>query len=409
MAYRSTTVQMAARHCPAALDFYDARAPYSREHFQGGVAAHAVLEHLGRHAVPADRWQDEADRVVRGLVTEGRAFDGLPEPPMSPESAIAGRDVALSWLRDRGGSFPAGAQFELGLGLTVDGAACAYGPDAWYVAVLDVLFEEEEGDGEEWSARTIVVRDYKTAWDANQEDVGTLQMKGQALLALAHHPGFDAVRREIVNLRTGKVYAETTYLDGDGMDTVRRWRMDIAHAVSHADTRNPDGKRPARPGANCMGCAYLARCQPAQATLGTLADAPEEMAVELAVLEARRAAVIASLKAACAEGPISIPGGVVGFAPKSERVVRDGAVVVLAHRWFEVGDAETWDREHGQFLGLLQALRPGVTNMDAAVKALHPFDRADKAGGWKERRAALEAELLTLETVARFGVHKETP
>ena len=47
MVHRPTTLHLFSSACPHALDLWEARAPYDRDVFAAGTAAHAVLEVVG--------------------------------------------------------------------------------------------------------------------------------------------------------------------------------------------------------------------------------------------------------------------------------------------------------------------------------------------------------------------------
>lgn len=413
-AQRSTTLKMVGKHCPRVLDHYEANAPYDRSMFAAGIAAHAVLQIVGEQVVarkvdaPGDV-EAIADAVVHELVTKGRSFDGVPEPPMSVESAVAGRDLALAWLEEN--ELRADARYEFGAAVNARWQPVHYdAPDAYYRAVFDVLepmaVEDEESAGEGW-----VVRDYKSAWPTCEDELNTVQMRGQAALAAALHPDADFIRQEVVNLRTRRSWHRDIWLDDEGKALLARWRRDIDLAIAQAEHRGPDGNRPAAPGAGCVGCPYLLRCEPARAYMrDSVLDGVDRdgLALRFSVAHAFREELFALAKKACAEGEIDVHGGVVGFVPKSKREAVTDVHRVVAHAWFkvDVGGALAWDADHTDLLGLVQALKPGATAIDNVAKRLHPFTRGDTS--WKEARAALEQRALATVLTPEFGVHRVT-
>ncbi len=404
MSQRSTTLSMAARHCLRTLDHYEAGAPYDRSIFGAGIAAHAVLQAcVERPGAPVSALADE---VVRAITTVGRTFDGVPEPPIPIQRALEGRDLALAWLAEHG--IPEGARAEAGLAVDRDWKPCAYdSPDAWWRAAVDVVFEADYED-EDLAARGAVVRDWKSAWPTDAGELDTVQLRGQALLAVAHHPEADFVTRQVVNLRTGRLYESMLWLDDDGKNMLVTWRRDLDLAIAAAEHRGPDGTRPASPGAGCLGCPYLLRCEPARAHLrgGAIVEpTAEAIAIRLAVIEAARDELVTLAKAALEEGSVPVPGGVVGYIAKNVREPAEDATRGLAHAWFQPENPTTWDAQHGDVLGLLSALRPGVSSLENAAKVLHPFNRGDAA--WKQRREDLVDRLLTTRTITRFGIHKD--
>lgn len=402
MAYRSTTLQLAHRHCLRTLDHYEAKAPYDRSVFSAGIAAHAVLQEVANR--PGFDRVALADEVIRTLTTTGRAFDGEPEPPLPIERAIEGREIALAYLAEH--ELPEGARAEAGLAVDEGWQPVPYdSPTAHWKAAVDLVWEADYED-EDLAARGVVVRDWKSAWPTDAGELDTVQLKGQALVAIAHHPEADFVTRQVVNLRTHRLYEATLWLDEDGRATLDRWRKDLDLAIAAAKHRGPDGKRPAAPGAGCLGCPYLLRCDPARAHLrgGAITEpTADAIAVRLAVLEAARDQLVELAKVALSEYSVAVPGGMVGYVAKEQREPADRSAHALAHAWFRVADPVTWDAEHGELLGLLAALKPGVSALENAAKVLHPFTRGEP--GWKERREALVQALLATRTVTRFGVH----
>jgi len=237
------------------LDFAESGVFRDRELFQAGIAAHAILQAIGEAGQSADH-RAIAEGVVRTLVTEGRAFDGIPEPPMSPQQAADGRDIALRYLSNH--PMPEAARYEIGLAVDKNWKPIPYAsPDAYYKAAIDVLevIETEAEDG--YPICIVSPTDWKSAWPTDESEVETIQLRGQAALAWAHYPNATVLLRRAVNLRTGARYEAETIMDEDGAVAVAGWRADIAHAIAAAEVRGTDGRRPARPGSGCMGCPYL--------------------------------------------------------------------------------------------------------------------------------------------------------
>jgi hypothetical protein len=76
-----------------------------------------------------------------------------------------------------------------------------------------------------------------------------------------------------------------------------------------------------------------------------------------------------------------------------------GAVRLVAE-WLGVPEAEIVN--HERIVGLVKALKPGVTSLTNVAKVAHSHSRTDAT--WKEKREALLAALLTEETRSEFGV-----
>lgn len=415
-ALRSSTARLVGDYCPRALDHAEAGVPRDREVFQVGIAAHAVMESLcrvqkARGELGPDEGLEVATAVATDLVTTGRAFEGEPEPPMSPAAAAEGRDLALSAWAVHPASTADTA--ELGLEVDEDWRAVPYGSARGYWrAAIDLVGPAvlEDGDAE---YQGLHVTDYKSAWPTGAEELETIQLRGQALVALAHahrlgveHPAF--VRRRAINLRTRQAHESDLFLDDAGLAQLDTWRADVALVVAQARARGEDGLRPARPGARCLGCPYVLRCDPARAWLrGSLAEDADDvmLATRLAVADAIRQELWTWAREAAREGNIDIEGGTVGFVAKPKRATVDAAPTTLALAWFAPPAPGTWLAENGATVGLLRALDPSVTALERVAKALHPSGR-DKSA--MQARRDLVAACTTTLHAAEFGIHKST-
>jgi hypothetical protein len=405
---RSTSIRLMLDYCPRAVDHYDAGEPSDTAGFQYGVAAHAVLQALIEH--PDDDPAARAEAVVRELVTNGRSFYEHREPPMHPEAACAGRDVALDWLaRDLDGLCE-GWRAEVMLSVDRDWQPCDY-DRAWLHAVIDVVGPAEYDDGET-QASGVLVRDWKGSYQTEEADLGSLQQRIQALLVAAHHPGAAFLRRQVVSLRTAQTFSEDLWLDEAGQATLARWRRDIEHVAAQYHARDEAGRRPARPGACCGGCPYVLRCEEARDAIPLFwAGAPDVefadpavLAEHYAAMRAMSDAMAAILRRATSEVPIPVPGGSVGFTTRTTREAAPDGARALAAAWFNPADPAAWERDHADVLGLLQVLRPGASGIEAVGKILYPGKGASKMADFRERREALESATLTEKTGATFGV-----
>lgn len=411
--YRPTTLRLASRHCPRAVDFYDEGRPYFREHYAAGIAAHAVLEALGRAAVqerPASEQEAVVAAVCHQLTTQGRVFDGQPEPPLPQDAVMEGRDLALAWAAEH--PLSATAHYELGAGFATRPTwrHVGYGsPEARFRLILDVLDVVEEVD-EETSCWGLLVRDYKSAWSTDAAELDTIQMRAQACAAWAmgtgignplrlsaEVPALHFVRQEIVNLRTGQIFSRTLWMHagGEGQELLAAWRRDLEQTM---DTLDAMGRpRPARPGAGCMGCPWVIPCEPAQAFAEqALGGAEDERAVAqaFAVADAIRSALFDLAKAATEEAAVDIGGAVVGSVGLAGREPAPEAALLLLERWQAGG---------GDARGLMKAIghRLGLKAIEAAARALYSA-REDAP----QRDAIVES--LTRPVVRpRFGVHRE--
>jgi len=423
---RSTALQLATDRCPRAIDHLEADVPYDRSVYATGIAAHAVLEGLHRaqrergSAVLFEDAAAVAEAVVTRLVTQGRGFDGRPEAPLAPEAAAAGRDIALRWwgLPRESAAVPLDWRPEEALAMDAEGRAVPYGRDAWWRGICDLVGPVvEEAEDEYGGGVGVVVADYKSNWNAGPGWLDSIQAKGQALLALANAgrlgvlaPAF--VRRAVINLRTGQTHHADLWLVDDDADRVLAgWRRDLALAMAHADARGPDGRRIAAPGAGCLGCPYVLRCEDAaRAAVESPADIePAAVATAYAAAKAIADAWAVRAKAACDRDAIPVPGGSVGYAARPEREARPELPERLAEAWYRPPDPAMWRAENGATLSLLRALDLGASAVDRVATILWPGKGPRKVDGWRDLRTALADRCLATVAKPIFGVHRDRP
>lgn len=401
MSHRSTTLNLVSRRCPGALTHYENRVPYDRDLFQVGIAAHALLQ-----AAAENRGVDLsvlAEKVAHDLVTNGRSFDGEPEPPMRPADALSGVTLARRYLENHPLSETSSA--EIGMGVARDLVTPAPYAESYLRAILDVVdvIDEEQEDGYA-PMRVLVVQDWKSAWPTDASELDGIQLKIQGVIGLAHHPDVSMIRRVVTNLRTGQSYSDDTLLDDEGTATVEGWRNEIRLAIAQAEM----SPRPFSPGAGCSGCFYLTRCEAARAYLrGSMLDGtPEQLATRYAVASAVKDALVSTLKEMATEREIAYPaakvkgvevgGGYVGYATKTKTEATPEAAAALTEAWG--GEWTDKTRE------LVATMKPGSRQVDAVAKRVYP---SRKGTEWKAQRAALEAAALVKVTTSEFGIHRD--
>lgn len=413
--HRSTTLRLFDRHCPRALGFHEEGAPRDRDLFAAGIAAHAMLQAcvtdataMGR-TLTLDECERVCERVLRVLVSEGRSFDGVPEPPLAPTRVAEGRDIVMAYLERRPwdeGSLPLpDALVEAGLAMDAEGNAAKYGSGAArYQAAIDALDVYEGDDGTEWggTVKTATVWEYKSAWPTNAAELDTLQTRGHAVLVAAHHPDAEVIQRNVVNLRTGAIFTREMDLDDEGHQKLRRWRSDIFAACDAADRT-----RTARPGAGCDGCPWVTRCEDALTAWDT--DAPEDitdaqrMARSYVVAKAVADYLAKKLRGTTKVSQIEMPdGALVGYEDKLSRTPAPNAHRELAAHWFMVApsDMEAWSADNAEWLSLLSAHGVSTTGIRKAAKAMYPERDS------KEARAELENEVTEEVVKATFGIYR---
>lgn len=399
-AYHSTDLKLAASHCPRALTFQEEGVPRERRKFEAGIAAHAFLQEIGQltkecGAALPQQISERCDAVARGLLTNGRMFEGVLEPPLSSDAVFAGRDLAVAFAGSAGWSqVTPTADYEVGLAVDADRKPVPYdSPDARLAGILDMLdlrlLEDEDS-----SLRVLIVRDYKSAWSTSEADLETTQRKAQAVLAAAHYGmQADVLQLEVVNLRTMRVYAREVVLEGGDSDLLRQWWGDLAITMDALDAQKARGPRPAIPGAGCFGCPFITACDHAQdyVTRTRIPGTAEERATVYAAASATVEFYRELLRDETDQAPIEIPGGsVVGTMPAPVRELNNGAAQEAFDEFVAQG---------GDGRGFAKALKPSVGNLESLAKVMFP-DAMDR--GARERfieshtRGAIKR---------RFGIH----
>ena len=385
MTYSSTLLKYFTNNCPKALGNYENDVPSDKDIFQTGIAAHAVLQIIGEKEISEideQKKRDVAKAVVDELITKGRSFAGKPEPPMNPEHAFAGRDLALDYLEYK--SLPVDGKYEIGLGMTVDGKQCAYdAKECRYRAITDAIYPDVDGDIDDFQAKVITVRDYKSAWPTNADELETLQRKGQAVLTLLHY-GHDieikGIKLEVVNLRTHQSFTKTVWFDDEGEQLLRQWQSDILQLCDAADKT-----RQARPGGGCLGCAWCLSCSDSH----KLAMGDNVDALGLITLEARRKVLLKALKAEITEGHVEVEGGYVGYQAMSEMTLKENAIYnVLLDFYNRAGHGVKLEDIHNKYpleVGLLESAKLGSGNVNAIAKALYDKTEMDARENLTER------------------------
>lgn len=389
--YRPTALKLASAHCPRAVDHYERNRPAFREHFWTGIAAHEVLSAIGvtchQRMRPPELGEmlEVSQQIVRSLVTTGRQFEGIAEPPMPMEDARAGEKLALEYAADDQTAWRSSAKYEVGYAFDSQWRRVAYGEPARRFRLILDYFDIVEDEGEEYSGRMVLVRDYKTAWSTSASELETFQMKAQAVAGWMVAGDVDGVRREVVNLRSREVFRDDLWLESGGREQLGEWRRDITTYMQALDDMiGPDGQRPARPGAGCLSCPWSLQCD---ASMVTGKDTKEHAARKLALIEGQRAQLVKALKASDVGEPLAIGRDRVGWRATADQTPTNAAARAMFDAWTEKG---------GEVGGFLAALKPGMGALRAVAKKLHPDN--------KEQQAAAVASWSRTESGREFTI-----
>jgi len=391
--YRPTTLKLASAHCPRAVDFYEDGTSVYREHFDTGIAAHDVLAKIGEailvkgERLTDDQMRQEAAIVARGLIESGRWFEGSRELPMHAENAFEGSHLAVAYAtRPDTVWATSGARYEVGFAYDAKWQKVPYSdPRRRFRLILDKL-EIITEEGEDYAGTLAVVTDYKSAWPTDESELATYQMRAQAVAAYLELGGkIDGIRRQVVNLRTGKTYSDDLWLESGGREQIAEWQDEITAYMDALDAMDQNGRRPARPGIGCLSCHYALACDADIKGVNVGA-----MAQRLAKLEGERAVLIKSLKAATGERSITVGDSSIGYHVTCSRTPKDSASGMMRAAWESSG---------GNVSGLVTAFKPTMTTLSAVAKLLRPES--------KDAQAALVAEWSEEKRGKEFGITRK--
>jgi len=393
--YRPTTLRLAQNHCSKAIEHYENGVPYDRRFFGVGIAAHAVLQAVGEARTRnPEAIFTIADKVVARLITEGRTFEGEGEPPMDHDSAFAGRDLALEYLRWHPFDMREDEVFELGLAVNSNFRRTDYSPNAYCRCILDrvsrYVSQEEDSSG----ARVVKIIDYKTDWPCDSSRLDSLQLRAQAVIydACESRNSWDIMIREVVNMRTRESWQDVIDVEDSGV--IDRWRSDLRLMIKAEEDKldRESGARLASPGGGCIGCPYALRCDD---SLDFSVDShPDFTCCEYATVLALAKGIEPACRELTAQEPKDIGGGkVVGTVALEEKVINaEGAIEI----WDE------WEEKGGDVRGFLTAAGGmGKGNALAIAKVIFPSRKQKKEREeWVDDRSVVVVK-------RRFGVHKK--
>lgn len=392
---RSTKVKMFLELCPHAVELYDRGVDYDKAMYATGTAAHDVAHAIGlyRDSEP----EKVADIVVRRLIATGRRGVDA-EGPLKPDHAFAGRDIFMSWLYNGGDVHPhPGAKYEHGMGFEVDG-------DTWtpvdYGAETSRYNVRPDGvyplrlTGEEGYGVGLVTRDFKTNWNAGQHTCDTIQLRSQAVAVYHASSQFmtmrpDFIRREVVNLRTRQTYWEDTWLDGEGLELMKRWGRDIMAVVAAIE----EGDRTPRVGKHCGSCQYMHGCDERKRLRP---DTNEDLARSYILAKKELKRLVEELKEALAGGSVSFDETTVGWHGKETTTQADNVAELFWKAW--TGDQDYGSAANSAARGLLKSMKIGKGQIKAVSEALYP-DKTQKA-----ERAIWVATVTQPKLKREFGI-----
>jgi hypothetical protein len=364
MIHRPTTLQTMLRHCPAAIDHYEAGHPQDRRIFGAGTAAHEFLHALGEGR--------DLEALAIRLMSVGRT--GIDaEPPLSPDAVVEGRDLALAFVERH--PLPAGAFYERRY--AYDASWQPVDADPYMATRIDRVEVEEDEDEDGFASTTLVVTDYKSAWPATESELDTLQRRAQAVVVWVAHPEATHLRLQVANLRRREVYARTITLDEDGTALLERWRADLSALCQAADVR----PRIATASPGCATCPWAYRCDAAKASGWQRPDDDDLVAAAATLGAAKGLARHAedTLRELTEDGPLVVGSWEVGAKAGKGREVLPTALVDAVATWLERSHAPLAPEQRAALEALCGGLEVPVKLGEALAKVLHPR-KVDREG-----------------------------
>jgi len=351
MRWHSTYLKVIHDHCNFALSRALDNAPWvSQARLDVGVCSHAVLQHCQGKSEMS--WEGVSDQVVKSLATAGYTWAGKQQPPLNVGECQEGQRLALRWLRKYGAE-PDHALLEVGL--AVDDQRRPVDFEHGHVGAIIDCVVREVISSEESEHVELVVADYKSSWQAGEDELDTVQRKIQAVCASAHYPDYDVLRLEVRNLRTLRVETLTMAKD-EAEQVLSGWWRDIQLSISVAEEaiKSPTPS----PGARCVGCPYLVDCPAAQDTRDISAVSTRYAAAQAAV-DVLRPLVAKNAK----KGPVPCSGGEIAYIETHVKSPASAAAQACWDNWWRGGEIS-----HDEVIGLLEALDLGAGNIQRLGK-----------------------------------------
>lgn len=377
-----TTIKLWQNHCGHAISLWKKHTPYDREIFQTGVAVHYMLEMCGlahKAACMIEQPEPDYQNIIRNsietLATKGRAYDGIPEPPIPLHNLWEARDIANKYIAKH--PFNDIANYEEEFALTSDGNYTHYNdPKAMLRTIIDVVKVETIYD-EDGNYKQVTLTDYKSSWRTPPEMLDNLQRRCQAVCAwIKYNP--DVLVLEIANLRTLHHHSRTINCHHEEQ-LLHTWLKDIMQAAHIAMTDLAP-----RPGINCIKCPYVLSCDYRYHALNN----EHNMAAQYASAIATAKELEPKIKAICKTNAIKTPNGSIGFmATERKSAMKDAHATALDH-WIEQG---------GKPEDLIAMMKPSVAVLEKIAKRLFPDE--------DERNEFLRKCVLKKNS-PRFGIHK---
>ena len=314
-------------HCGYAVELSLINAKRDTSVFQTGVAAHAILENIGKETnknpdITKEEIEQIANITAYNLTVKGRSYDGNPEPPMTMKQALDGMQLALKYVERN--PLPADALYEKHFAFDESWNLVEYdSPEAEFRTMIDYvrIYTEIDEDGEE--ALVAEVRDFKTQWNISTDMLDNLQRRAQGLVVALAFPKIDVLKLQVHGLRGNQRIERIIYLNFERV-TIQNWKDDIAFAINVLKAPQEPS-----PGLGCYSCPYAVTCR---------YNDPEvlhSIAKQYAIHHGKAKELEKKLKAITKENPILDERFEIGYKPKKRNTTVPKAMTNLFNIWKE--------------------------------------------------------------------------
>jgi hypothetical protein len=378
MTHRPTTIQLFLDHCPAAVAHYERGTPQDRRIFGTGTAAHEVLHALGEGR--------SVDETCERLITIGRTGQDA-EGPLHPDQVFAGRELALAWVE----AFPLSPSALYEQRFAFDTAWQPTDGEPYFATRIDVVDFYDDTDEDDFAHRIAVVEDYKSSWQATDDELDTLQRRAQAVCAWLAYPDATAIVLRVSSLRRRQRFERRIDLDEDGVALLTQWRGDLSVVM-----RALDSDRTARPSPACGGCPYAGACDAARTFRGGVDVL--DVVREWQTLQAAADGLEPLVREAATDAPLVVDGFEVGALSTEKRVAVAGAGAEALAEWLRRGGVQVDEHLAGLLASWEMAVgAPGVQLLEKMGRALNRT---------KPEREAWVAERVRTVRAPRFGCRR---
>ena len=375
-AIHPSNIKMAEKYCQYAIKLLEDNVPYDRDVFQTGVAAHYMLEHLGKEANKLKRnlmyseLESHIERLSKEMITKPRTYDGRDEPPIPLMAIYEAKEMVMEWATKN--EIHHDAHYEMPFALDKDWNSCDYNdPSAIFRTIIDVVRVYTDNSGK----RIAHVRDYKSSYYIRglMED---LQRKAQAIVVWEKfHP--DEIILDVTSIRTGQSITKNIPVTGNTAQ-LHEWSDYIKLACQ--ELTNVNSLRP-QPGPNCYGCPYARSCKHAVIHANKSDNVVHKYVAALSVAKSLEKEV----KAITKDKAVTQGDTIVGYVTKEHKSLERNATIELLNAAIEAG----WDIY--SFIDYMSITR---SQADKIYRDLPP-----------ELRNKIK-HLFIKKTSTKFGVHK---